>query len=166
MKVHAAGTRLAVVPMAFQRILVPVDYSDHCLSALGYAAELAQRFGGKLDIVHVWDRPTYISDAVLVGHGQSQRPLGEMIRENAERDMQGFLAKLNVPDSVLGEKRLVSGDPASALLKEIEREKYDLVVMGTHGRSGFAHLLLGSVTEKIIRHSPSPVLTVPRGSAP
>jgi nucleotide-binding universal stress UspA family protein len=150
--------------MAFQRILVPVDYSDHCLSALGYAAELAQRFGGKLDIVHVWDRPTYISDAVLVGHGAGQKPLGELIRENAEQDMQGFLAKLALPEGVLGSERLVSGDPASALLKEIEREKYDLVVMSTHGRSGFAHLLLGSVTEKIVRYSPVPVLTVPRSA--
>jgi universal stress protein A len=151
--------------MAFQRILVPVDYSDHCLAALGYAAELAHRFGGKLDIVHVWDRPTYISDSVLVGHGSSQRPLGEMIRENAERDMKAFLAKLTLPEGVLGSERLVSGDPASALLKEIEREKYDLVVMGTHGRSGFAHLLLGSVTEKLIRHSPVPVMTVPRSAS-
>jgi nucleotide-binding universal stress UspA family protein len=147
--------------MIFQRILVPVDYSEHCLSALAVAAELAERFGGKLDIVHVWDRPTYISDAVLVGHGQGQRPLGEMIRENAERDMQGFLAKVTLPESVRGAQRLVSGDPASALLKEIESQKYDLVVMSTHGRSGFAHLLLGSVTEKIVRHSPVPVLTVP-----
>jgi nucleotide-binding universal stress UspA family protein len=152
--------------MAFQRILVPVDYSDHSLSALGYAAELAQRFGGKLDIVHVWDRPTYISDAVLVGHGQSQRPLGEMIRENAQRDMQSFLAKLKLPEGVLGGERLLSGDPAGALLKEIEKEKYDLVVMGTHGRAGFAHLLLGSVTEKLVRHSPIPVLIVPRASSP
>jgi nucleotide-binding universal stress UspA family protein len=151
--------------MAFQRILVPVDYSDHCLSALGYAAELAHRFGGKLDIVHVWDRPTYISDAVLVGHGQSQRALGDMIRENAELDMKTFLEKLELPEGVLGAQRLLSGDPASALLKEIEKEKYDVVVMGTHGRAGFAHLLLGSVTEKIIRHSPVPVLIVPRGNS-
>ena len=151
--------------MAFQRILVPVDYSDHCLSALGYAAELAQRFGGKLDIVHVWDRPTYISDAVLVGHGTSQRPLGELIRENAEHDMKSFLDKLKLPEGVLGKERLISGDPASALLKEIEKEKYDVVVMGTHGRTGFAHLLLGSVTEKLILHSPVPVLIVPRGAS-
>lgn len=144
---------------------MPVDYSDHCLAALSYAAELAKGFGGKLDIVHVWDRPTYISDAVLVGHGSSQRSLGEMIRENAEQDMQTFLAKLTLPDGVLGSERLVSGDPASALLKEIEREKYDLVVMGTHGRSGFAHLLLGSVTEKLIRHSTVPVMTVPRSAS-
>lgn len=151
--------------MAFQRILVPVDYSDHCLSALGYAAELAQRFGGQLDIVHVWDRPTYISDAVLVGHGTQQRPLGELIRENAERDMKSFLEKLKLPEGVLSKERLLSGDPASALLKEIEKEKYDVVVMGTHGRAGFAHLLLGSVTEKLIRHSPVPVLIVPRGAS-
>ena len=61
--------------MAFDRILVPVDYSAHSLKAVGYAAELAQRLGASLDIVHVWDRPTYISDAILVGHGADQRSL-------------------------------------------------------------------------------------------
>lgn len=150
--------------MDFQRILVPVDYSDHCLSALHYAAALAQRFEGKLHIVHVWDRPTYISDAVLVGHGHDQRSLGEMIRENAEREMREFLSKVNLPAAVLASERLLSGDPATALLKEIEKEKYDLVVVGTHGREGFAHLLLGSVAEKLVRHSPAPVLVVPRGA--
>jgi nucleotide-binding universal stress UspA family protein len=151
--------------MAFQRILVPVDYSDHCLAALRYAVALAQSFGGKLDVVHVWDRPTYVSDAVLVGHGPDQRPLGDMIRENAEREMKEFLAKLNVPAAVLGAERLISGDPATALLKEIETGNYDLVVVGTHGREGFAHLLLGSVAEKLVRHSSVPVLIVPRGAS-
>ena len=148
--------------MTFQHILVPVDYSEHCLAALAVAAALAERFNAELHIVHVWDRPTYISDAVLVGHGQGQRPLGELIRENAERDMQTFLAQTTLSETIRRTQRLVSGDPASAILKEIEGGKCDLVVMSTHGRSGIAHLLLGSVTEKIVRHSPVPVLTVPR----
>ncbi|HET9954403.1 MAG TPA: universal stress protein [Polyangiaceae bacterium] len=150
--------------MGIQRILVPVDYSDSSLAALSFARDLADGFGAKLDIVHVWDRPTYVSDAVLIGHGDSQRPIGELIRENAEKDMLEFLAKANLPSALANQHRLVSGDPASALLKEIEREKYDLVVVGTHGRTGFAHMLLGSVAEKLVRHSPVPILTVPKRS--
>jgi universal stress protein A len=148
--------------MAFDRILVPVDYSVHSLKAVGYAAELAQRLGANLDIVHVWDRPTYISDAVLVGHGAEQRSLAEMIRENAKTEMKEFLSKVTLATGVTTTDRLLSGDPASVILKELDAQKYDLVVIGTHGRGGLAHLLLGSVAEKLVRHSKVPVLTVPR----
>jgi nucleotide-binding universal stress UspA family protein len=149
--------------MLFRQILVPVDYSDASLAALRVAADLAERFGATLDIVHVWDRPTYISDAVLVGHGQSQRPLGDLIKENAERDMREFLTKVALPAGVSRRERLISGDPASALLKDIEQGSSELVVVGTHGRTGLSHLLLGSVAEKLVRLSPLPVLTVPVG---
>ncbi len=148
--------------MAFDRILVPVDYSAHSLKAVGYAAELAQKLGASLDIVHVWDRPTYISDAILVGHGADQRSLAEMIRENAQNDMKEFLSKVVLATGVKTTDRLLSGDPATVILQELDRDKYDLVVMGTHGRGGLAHLLLGSVAEKLVRHSKVPVLTVPR----
>jgi universal stress protein A len=147
--------------MAFQRFLVPVDYSDNSLRSLAFAADLALRLDAKLVIVHVWDRPTYVSDAVLVGHGQSQRPLGELIRENAQKDMLDFLSKASVPAGLVEKSELASGDPAHALLDLTKAEKYDLVIIGTHGRSGLAHLLLGSVAEKLIRHSTVPVLTVP-----
>jgi nucleotide-binding universal stress UspA family protein len=147
--------------MAFDRILVPVDYSAHSLKAVGYAAELAQRLGASLDIIHVWDRPTYISDGVMVGHGAEQRSLADMIRDNAKADMKEFMSKVTLATGVTATNRLLSGDPASAILKELEAEKYDLVVIGTHGRGGLAHLLLGSVAEKLVRHSKVPVLTVP-----
>jgi len=60
---------------------------------------------------------------------------------------------------------LLTGDPASALLHELKREKRDMVVVGTHGRTGLAHVLLGSVAEKLVRLSAVPVLTVPDDAA-
>ncbi|HYO93833.1 MAG TPA: universal stress protein [Polyangiaceae bacterium] len=147
--------------MMFHNILVPIDYSDNSLVALEMAGRLAQQFNSRLDLVHVWDRPTYMSDAVLVGHGPGQKALGELIHENAHRDMQEFLATVKLPPGVTANERLVSGDPATMLLKEIKTHAYDLVVMGTHGRSGLAHLLLGSIAEKLIRHAAVPILTVP-----
>ncbi|MEO6599994.1 MAG: universal stress protein, partial [Polyangiaceae bacterium] len=57
--------------------------------------------------------------------------------------------------------RLISGEPASALLSELKKGEHDLVIVSTHGRTGFAHLLLGSIAEKLVRMSPVPVLTVP-----
>jgi nucleotide-binding universal stress UspA family protein len=147
--------------MAFKRILVAADYSPNSRAALEYAAVLAQETGSTVTIVHVWDRPAYVSEAVTVGQGEHERSLGDLIRENAEREMQEFLASARLPPGLQHEQRLLSGDPAAALLKHAEAEKYDLIVTGTQGRSGFAHLLLGSVAEKIVRHSPIPVLTVP-----
>lgn len=147
--------------MNIRKILAPVDYSESASGALAFAVVIAERFGAKIDVVHVWDKPTYVSDTVFVSHGDTKRPIGELIRENAERDMREFMAKAALPAERIGHERLLSGDPASALLAEIANEKYDLVVLGTHGRTGLAHLLLGSVAEKLVRHSPVPVLTVP-----
>ena len=148
--------------MGIRRILVPIDYSDNSKAALLYSAELALGFGASLDIVHVWDRPTYLTDAVMVQRpGEAHQPIGELIRQNAQHDMNEFLSELTLPSGLSTSSRLISGDPASALLTELKKGEHDLVVLSTHGRTGFAHLLLGSIAEKLVRLSPVPVLTVP-----
>jgi nucleotide-binding universal stress UspA family protein len=148
--------------MPFRRILVPVDYSDNSKAAVLAAVALAKELGGSLDLVHVWDRPTYVTDAVMVRRpGEEQRSLAELIRANAEKDMEEFLAGLPLPSDVVVTHRLVSGEPASTLIAELNQRKHDLVILSTHGRTGLLHLLLGSVAEKLIRFSPVPVLTVP-----
>ncbi|HYQ46609.1 MAG TPA: universal stress protein [Polyangiaceae bacterium] len=148
--------------MAIRRVMVPIDYSDNSKAALAYGAELALGFGASLDIVHVWDRPTYLTDAVMVQRpGEAHKPIGELIRENAERDMTEFLSEVSLPTTLSISRRLVSGEPASALLAELKKGEHDLVVLSTHGRTGLAHLLLGSIAEKLVRLSPVPVLTVP-----
>jgi nucleotide-binding universal stress UspA family protein len=148
--------------MGIRRILVPIDYSQNSQAALAYGAELAMSFGASLDIVHVWDRPTYVTDAVMVQRpGEAHKPIGELIRENAQKDMDEFLSGITLPAGVASKSRLLSGDPAATLLAELKKGEHDLVVLSTHGRTGFAHLLLGSIAEKLVRLSPVPVLTVP-----
>jgi nucleotide-binding universal stress UspA family protein len=148
--------------MGIRRILIPIDYSQNSQAALAYGAELAQSFGASLDIVHVWDRPTYVTDAVMVQRpGEAHKPIGELIRENAQKDMDEFLSGITLPSGVASKSRLLSGDPAATLLAELKKGEHDLVVLSTHGRTGFAHLLLGSIAEKLVRLSPVPVLTVP-----
>lgn len=148
--------------MGIRRILVPIDYSENSKAALAYSADLALGFGSSLDIVHVWDRPTYLTDAVMVSRpGEAHKPIGELIRENAQHDMDEFLGTLSLPASLTTTSRLISGEPASALLEVLKAGEHDLVVLSTHGRTGFAHLLLGSIAEKLVRLSPVPVLTVP-----
>ncbi len=60
---------------------------------------------------------------------------------------------------------MVEGEPWRVITEMAERDVFDIIVMGTHGRSGFAHLALGSVAERVVRHAPCPVLTVPHGKA-
>jgi nucleotide-binding universal stress UspA family protein len=148
--------------MAFQKILVPVDYSANSRVSLELAVTLARTFSATLEIVHVWDRPTYLTEALMVDHGAGQRRLTDLIVENAEHDMQTFLNEVSLPADIPYHQHLLSGDPASELLHEVERGGYDLVVVGTHGRSGVSRLLLGSIAEKLVRHATVPVLTVPR----
>lgn len=148
--------------MDFKHILVPVDYSVHSKNSLEYAAGLAERFGAKLDVVHVWDRPTYVPETVVVVKEGESKSLADMIRENAEREMREFLASVKLPKGVVVSERLLSGEPATTLVEELSRGAHDLVVVGTHGRTGITHLILGSIAEKLVRTSPVPVLTVPK----
>ena len=148
--------------MGIRRIMIPIDYSDNSKAALAYGAEFALGFGASLDIVHVWDRPTYLTDAVMVQRpGEAHKPIGELIRENAERDMGEFLGQITLPSGLATSSRLLSGEPASALVAELKKGQHDLVILSTHGRTGLSHLLLGSIAEKLVRLSPVPVLTVP-----
>jgi nucleotide-binding universal stress UspA family protein len=146
----------------FRSILVPVDYSKHSQASLVYAAELAGKVGATLDVVHVWDRPAYAADAVLVGRpGEDHCSIAELVQKNAESDMSEFLASVSLAPELKLSHRLLSGDPAAKLVEELKLGKHDLVVLATHGRTGLMQLLLGSVAEKLVRLSPVPVLTVP-----
>jgi nucleotide-binding universal stress UspA family protein len=148
--------------LMFRRILVPVDYSEHSRASVRAAAELAKPLGATVDIVHVWDRPTYVADGVMVRRqGEEHRSLSDLIRENAETEMNEFLATLELPEGVTVTHRMCSGEPAQRLVEEAKSGGYDLIVVGTHGRAGVLHLLLGSTAERLIRLSPVPVLVVP-----
>jgi nucleotide-binding universal stress UspA family protein len=145
--------------MAFKRILVPIDYSEPSRRALELALSLDAE--AEIHALHVWDRPSFVSDEMVVHKDGSRRSLAELIRENAEREMLEFLATVEVPAGRRFSHRLVPGEPVSTILAEASKPGYDVLVIGTHGRGGVTRLLLGSVTEKLIRLSPIPVLSVP-----
>ena len=145
--------------MPFRQIRIPVDYSEPSRRALQFA--LALGGDAQLTVVHAWDRPAYVSEEMVAYKDGSRRSLSELIRENAEKEMNDFLA--GMPEVAGGklEHRLLNGDPVSVILEEAAKPGYDVLVIGTHGRTGMTKLLLGSVTEKLIRLSPIPVLTIP-----
>lgn len=148
--------------MSFSRILVPVEYSEHCLAALELAGVLAERLGGTLKVLHVWEYPHFIPKDVLVEEGgKAKRSLFQLLSESATREMNAFVRRAKLPRGVSVDTALVSGDPARVILNELVEHPVDLVVMSTHGRSGFRRFLMGSVAENVVRLSPVPVLTVP-----
>jgi universal stress protein A len=151
--------------MTIRRILVPVDYSDCSAKALAFAVGFAAKTGASLEVVHAWDRPSYVSESIQVRQQTGEtRSLIDMMRENVETEMRDFLAGVALPTRVELTHRFLAGDPASKILEELRQGQHQLVVIGTHGRTGLSHFLLGSVAEKLVRLSPVPVLTVPRGS--
>jgi nucleotide-binding universal stress UspA family protein len=147
--------------MKISRILVPVDYSECSQAALGAAGFMAAAFGAAIDVIHVWDRPSYVSDELKVRSEGQVRTLLDMIRENADTEMASFLSKVALPPGVAVSHRLVSGNPSATVLHELAEGRHQLLVVGTHGRTGLRHLMLGSVAETLVRLSPVPVLTVP-----
>jgi nucleotide-binding universal stress UspA family protein len=147
-----------------RRILVPVDFSACSRAALDEALFLARHFGASIDVLHVVDPPYYfvVPDAPLAIAGTAPETLTEHARALDADKMEMFLsqwAAQATPRDVHIRSRLEVGDPCTAILKVAHDERFDLLVMGRHGRSGLIHLLMGSVAEKVVRRAPCPVLT-------
>jgi universal stress protein A len=140
------------------RILVPTDFSKHSEVALTYAAALAEKFGAQLLLLHVvQDLALFIPDAVAVAPpiAAPVEQFAAAAREALERVARADnLKRLNV------RREVREGTPFYEIIRFAKEGDVDLIVMGTHGHSGLTHVLLGSVTEKVVRKAPCPVLTV------
>jgi nucleotide-binding universal stress UspA family protein len=145
--------------IALKQILVPTDFSDPSGVALQYARALADNFGASLHLLHVLDE-RYLSWAASEGFVP---PVGVDIRAEAERGAREDLHKLLTDaERAKYQARLVLlvGGPFVEIVRYAKEQNIDLIVMGTHGRGLIAHMLLGSVAEKVVRKAPCPVLTV------
>jgi universal stress protein A len=141
-----------------RKILVPVDFSACSRAALDWAAQLAAKFEATIDVLHTWDTPPYVGPEVIIHvAGETQQTLAQLGRQHAEKEMQHFLKSVEQPGVVRG--RIEIGDPVDTIVR-LAGEGYDLIVMGTHGRGGITHILLGSVAEKVVRRAPCPVMTI------
>jgi nucleotide-binding universal stress UspA family protein len=148
------------------RILVPTDFSEPARAALLYAAALAEKFGGELVLLHVVQDLTVFLPRDVTGMPSALPPADEMnaaVRDGLTRFVQTSGLGQGVPRQEVRE-----GAPHAQITAFAREAGVDLIVMGTHGRGGLSHMLLGSVTEKVVRTAPCPVLTVrehqqPRG---
>jgi len=140
------------------RVLVPTDFSAASDSALTYARSLARQFGASINLVHVFEDP--FTSGAFVGDGTVMMPLD--LRQSLENLAQEQLASRHaehIGTLPLSSTDLLMGSPARRIVEHAEETNADLIVMGTHGRSGLGHLLLGSVAEKVVRTARCPVLT-------
>jgi nucleotide-binding universal stress UspA family protein len=136
--------------MKVKKILFPTDFSHTGDAALAMATALARDTGATLVIAHVEEPP--------VAYGGGELYYG--IPNPATEDLRNMLHEIKPSDSsVPCEYRLITGDPATAVVRLAEEEEVDIIVMGTHGRTGLSRLLMGSVAEAVVRRAKCPVLT-------
>jgi nucleotide-binding universal stress UspA family protein len=134
-------------------ILHPTDFSDRSQYAFELACRLARDSGARLIVLHVVQSPPFIT------HGEMEKALQQA--EGYRRELDDKLHNLRSPDSGVGmEYRLQDGEPVAEILRAAAECDCDLIVLGTHGRTGFRRLLLGSVAEQVLRRAGCPVLTV------
>jgi nucleotide-binding universal stress UspA family protein len=136
--------------LPIRTVVHPTDFSDRSGYALPLAAALARDYHARLIVLHVMSRP-------VVAFGNAVVPDDpEAVRAAAQKQLDG----LPVPGGPAAERRLAEGDPVGVILNFAREAPADLIVMGTHGRTGLGRALMGSVAEHVVRAAPCPVLTV------
>jgi nucleotide-binding universal stress UspA family protein len=141
-----------------KRLLVPTDYSATSDLALGYAIDLARRYGASIHLVHVVE-DIYFANAYPDGFFAELPALRARLIADAETRL-GEDADRCTAASVVVSRQVIDGRPARVIVQLAAERGDDLIVMGTQGRSGVAHMLLGSVAEHVVRTAPCPVFTV------
>ncbi len=138
---------------AVRRVLVPIDFSDASEVALRHAKEIALTYGAEIDLLHVVDEPVYPS-----AYGDTVDFPGQVVAEEAEDELANLARDIIGVEHAMA--KVVVGHPVEHILKYVEENEVDLLVMATHGRTGLNRLMLGSVSEKVLRQSPIPVFLV------
>jgi nucleotide-binding universal stress UspA family protein len=144
---------------ALNKILVPVDYSDHSRRAVHFARDLATAFGASLHFVHVFPPAAFVSPPLV----PAPVITGD-VKVESRRGFEDYLATARSELGVDVSGTLREGVPHLEILEAAKALGADLIVLGTHGKTGIEHLLLGSVAERVVRHATVPVITVPMGA--
>lgn len=144
-----------------KHILVPVDRSDCSEAAVDCAAAVARLYEASITLLHAWE-PLHelglVASAATISTTEGQVPLVQHIAEEAEKTLVAHRARLaDHPLEV--RSKLVDGAPRQAIRDALATGEFDLVVLGTHGRTGLSHMMMGSVAEWVVRHASIPVMT-------
>ena len=140
-----------------KKILVPTDFSDYSAHALQYGLSFCREFNAQLILLHVIEDPFYPSNGATFGFN-----VEEFFRRMEEESSKRML-ELVPPDTekeIPVERIAIRGTPFLEIIRLAKERDVDMIILSTHGRSGLAHVLMGSVTEKTVRKAPCPVLVV------
>src|SRR2546427_8770487 len=151
--------------MIVQHVLVPIDFSTTADRALEYAMALAQHLQARLTLLHVLDMTPVTMDEMTPGMTAT---FLETQETEAQHLLQASLERVQRA-GLQGDSLLVQGTPTQTIVDTAGEQQGDLIIMGTHGRTGLGHVFLGSVAEHVVRQGPCPVLVVrraPDSSAP
>ena len=147
--------------MAWKTILVPHDFSASANHATAIARDEARVHGGTLVLLHVIDLPHQLSPDAVIVPDDTGAPISvkQYAIQSAEAHLQDIIDRLG-KDGVTATGDVVLGIPVDEINRAVDHHHADLVVMGTHGHTGFRHLMAGSVAERVVRTSKVPVLTI------
>jgi nucleotide-binding universal stress UspA family protein len=143
-----------------KRILVPIDFSDSALQALDYAIELGRKLKPEFVVVHALEPVYYPGAGDMYGVYDMSFAYREI--ERAGREQLAHVASRLRRRRLAVRTLLLNGSAPHAIVEAAKKLKADLIVMSTHGRTGLAHVLMGSVAEGVVRNAACPVLTVRR----
>jgi nucleotide-binding universal stress UspA family protein len=143
-----------------KKVLYPTDFSEYSLAALPYAVNIAKQNGADLYCLHVVEMPQeeYLTREYMVPLNVPHVPKDKVLR-TARARMERFV-KENLSETDKVTSRVLIGTPFVEIIRYARDQSIDLIVIGTHGHSALAAMLLGTVAEKVVRKAPCPVLTV------
>ncbi|HEY4481837.1 MAG TPA: universal stress protein [Candidatus Brocadiaceae bacterium] len=142
--------------ISIKNILCPIDYSVYSEKAIKYAIEFAEKYNAKLYLMHVLDIRIYdITDPELYNVNVIDKETINKLRERLHKCISEDTRK-----NIEVETIVIEGVPFAEIIKKAREYKVDLIVLGTHGRTGLSHAIMGSVAEKVVRKAPCPVLTI------
>lgn len=145
--------------MNIRTILVPVDFSEFSQRAFTWALALAEKWEARVIVLHVVSIPAY--PPMITGTYFNPVEFETALQKDGEERIQEFVSQA-ANTTVTIETRVVLGLPFSDICQLAEQNHVDVIVMGSHGRTGIGHILLGSVAERVVRHALCPVLVVGR----
>jgi nucleotide-binding universal stress UspA family protein len=143
--------------LKIEKILFPTELREYSLKILSYAISMSEKYNSTIYLLHV------IEDLSKWGGFYIPHISLDLYQNEAMEAAEKFMDKVcrqQMQGCPNFERRISAGDPATEILKTIDSEHIDLVVMGTHGYKGLEHAVFGSVAEKVVKKSPVPVLTI------
>lgn len=141
-----------------KKILCPTDFSEPSFKAVKAASDLAEKFSAEMILLHVVS-PVPLPSATTPPSGFNVALYQDELKKSAENSMNET-AKKYIADDVNYDGKIIHGSPAERITKTAEEENCDMIVIATHGLTGWKHMVFGSVAEKVVRSSSVPVLTI------